>query len=60
MTHTTAEDSQICSASRKLDARWTPFSFQFLLRVITTLRRPGSGRNRSGSESQVLRPMMTG
>ena len=30
-----------------------------LLRVMTMLRRPGRGRNRGGSESQVLRPMMT-
>ena len=29
-------------------------------RVTTMLRRPGSGRKRGGSESQVLRPMITG
>jgi hypothetical protein len=29
-------------------------------RVSTMLRRPGSGRKRAGSESQVARPMMTG
>ena len=29
------------------------------LRVTTTLRRPGSGRKRSGSESHVFRPMTT-
>ena len=28
-------------------------------RVTTTLRRPGSGRKRSGSESHVFRPMTT-
>ena len=30
------------------------------LRVTTTFRRPGSGRKRSGSDSQVRRPITTG
>lgn len=35
------------------------FSKPSTSRVMTTFRRPLSGRRRSGIESQVLRPMMT-
>ena len=41
-------------------ARIAPCACQSGCRVTTTLNRPGSGLNRGGSESQVLRPMMTG
>ena len=37
-----------------------PSAAHVSLRVTTTLRRPGSGRKRSGSESQVRRPITTG
>jgi hypothetical protein len=33
---------------------------QSACRVTTMFCRPGSGRKRGGSESQVLRPMITG
>ena len=47
------------SASSSEPARSAPSARQSGSRVTTMFRRPGSGRNRSGSESHVFRPMTT-
>src|SRR3954465_7389130 len=57
MTHTGPSASASASGS---DPRTSaPGATYPGCRLSTTLRRPGKGRNRSGSDSQVARPMTT-
>ena len=55
----TLDISRSASASSTDPARSAPDALQARLRVTTTLRRSGSGRKRSGSDSQVFRPITT-
>ena len=47
-------------ASSSEPTRSAPSPYHFAFRVTTMLRRPGSGRKRSGIESHVRRPITTG
>src|SRR6218665_2048172 len=51
--------SQSARACSRLAARRAPSACQSFWRGTTMLLRPGSGRKPAGSESQVLRPMIT-
>src|SRR5574343_189181 len=48
-----------CSAASSEPASSAPGAAKSACRLITMLRRPGRGRKRGGSDSQVLRPMIT-
>ena len=60
-----ADDQDAFDISKRVEcllhdpARSAPDAFHPPSRVTTTLRRSGSGRKRSGSDSQVFRPITT-